>query len=133
MQPLAISEEMPVFKCVAVCCSVLQCVAVCCSVLAEAAQPLVILEEMPVFKCVALCGSALQCVAVYCSMLAEAAQSSFSSEEMPAFANRFLRHSICNTRSYFFIFGTTQTPGNRGFWQQRLIRRNIDYYKPYTL
>ena len=44
-------DTVPVYQCVAVCCSVLQCVAVCCDVL----------------QCVAVCCSVLQCDAVCCS------------------------------------------------------------------
>ena len=51
--PHARSNASALYKCVAVCCSVLQCVAVRCSVL----------------QCVAVCCSVLQCVTVCCNVL----------------------------------------------------------------
>jgi len=48
------------FKCIAVCCSVLQCVAECCSVLQ------CIAVYCSVLQCVAVSCSELQCVAVRC-------------------------------------------------------------------
>jgi len=52
-----------VFKCAAVCCSVLQCAAVCCSV----SQCVTLCYSVP--QCATACCSMLQCVAVCCSVL----------------------------------------------------------------
>jgi len=58
-----------VLQCVAACCSVLQCVAVCCNVSSQAGYALILIDSSSVLQCVAACCSVLQRVAACCSAL----------------------------------------------------------------